>query len=252
MTDSALGMPLAVSVVPSSGSTAMSASGGAPSPIRSPLKSIGASSFSPSPMTTKPSMWAVSSTRRIASTAAWSAASLSPMPTRRAAASAAASVTRTSSRARLRSGRLPSIGSDDPRGLADALGLRRSLGRAEEHEQDAEQGDEPSPREVDGAVRVPRAAAEGVEEQEAERRDRHHRRQLAPRPGELVPADDDVGEDEGRERGEEQQPAQDRVDVPAREGPGRPVDRHVRVRRVRRLPRQEKRDEQEEAAPRGA
>ena len=42
---------------------------------------------------------------RIASTAAWSAASLSPRPTRRAAASAAASVTRTSSSARLRSGR---------------------------------------------------------------------------------------------------------------------------------------------------
>ena len=41
---------------------------------------------------------------RIASTAAWSAAFLSPRPTQRAAASAAASVTRTSSRARLRSG----------------------------------------------------------------------------------------------------------------------------------------------------
>ena len=36
--------------------------------------------------------------------AAWSAAILSPRPTQRAAASAAASVTRTSSRARLRSG----------------------------------------------------------------------------------------------------------------------------------------------------
>src|SRR5687768_10213401 len=40
----------------------------------------------------------------MASTAAWSAASLSPRPTQRAAASAAASVTRTSSSARLRSG----------------------------------------------------------------------------------------------------------------------------------------------------
>ncbi len=47
-------MPLAVSVVPSIGSTAMSTSGPVPSPTRSPLKSIGASSFSPSPMTTTP------------------------------------------------------------------------------------------------------------------------------------------------------------------------------------------------------
>src|SRR5215218_215903 len=186
MTESALGMPLAVSVVPSSGSTAMSTSGGEPSPICSPLKSIGASSFSPSPMTTTPSMWTVSRTRRMASTAAWSAASLSPMPTRRAAASAAASVTRTSSRARLRSGRLPSIGSDDPRGLADALGLRRPLGRAEEHEQDAEEGDEPAPLEVDGAVRVAGPGPEGVEEQQAQGRDGHDRRQLAARPRELM------------------------------------------------------------------
>src|ERR1700704_69480 len=45
-----------------------------------------------------------SRTLRIASTAAWSAPILSPRPTIRAAASAAASVVRTSSRARLRSG----------------------------------------------------------------------------------------------------------------------------------------------------
>ena len=47
-------MPLAVSVVPSIGSTATSHSGPVPSPTCSPLKSIGASSFSPSPMTTTP------------------------------------------------------------------------------------------------------------------------------------------------------------------------------------------------------
>src|SRR5919108_3325194 len=41
------------------------------------------------------------------STAAWSAASLSPRPIQRPAPSAAASVTRTSSSARFRSGRLP-------------------------------------------------------------------------------------------------------------------------------------------------
>ena len=80
-------------------------SAGLPSPICSPLNSIGASSFSPSPITTTPSIDTVSSTLRIASTAAWSAPSLSPRPTMRAAASAAASVTRTSSSARLRSGR---------------------------------------------------------------------------------------------------------------------------------------------------
>ena len=97
-------MPLAQSVVPSSGSTAMSTRGGLPSPISSPLKSIGASSFSPSPITTIPSIGTVSISSRIASTAAPSAASFSPRPTQRAAASAAASVTRTSSSARLRSG----------------------------------------------------------------------------------------------------------------------------------------------------
>ncbi len=67
-------------------------------------RASGASSFSPSPITTMPSIGTVSSRRRIASTAAWSAASLSPRPVQRAAASAAASVTRTSSSARLRSG----------------------------------------------------------------------------------------------------------------------------------------------------
>src|ERR1700710_2356242 len=68
-------MPRAQSVVPSSGSTAMSQTGGLPSPICSPLKSIGASSFSPSPITTTPSIATESSTKRIASTAAPSAAS---------------------------------------------------------------------------------------------------------------------------------------------------------------------------------
>src|SRR5688572_22496116 len=86
------------------GSTAMSVWGGVPSPISSPLKSMGASSFSPSPMTTMPSIGTVSRTTRMASTAAPSAPSLSPRPIHRDAASAAASVTRTISMARLRSG----------------------------------------------------------------------------------------------------------------------------------------------------
>ena len=62
ITASALGIPSAVSRVPSSGSTAMSTCGGLPSPICSPLKSIGASSFSPSPITTTPSIETESST----------------------------------------------------------------------------------------------------------------------------------------------------------------------------------------------
>src|SRR5436190_22166601 len=97
-------------------------------------------------------MRTVSSTRRIASTAAWSADSFSPMPTQRAAASAAASVTRTSSRARLRSG-LPAAagssviwvlwvmwGSDYPRWLSRtrAHGLAQHPAR-----QDAERSQEP-------------------------------------------------------------------------------------------------------------
>ena len=78
--------------------------GGVPSPIFSPLKSMGALSFSPSPMTTMPSIGTLESTVRMASTAAPSAPSLSPRPIQRLAAMAAASVIRTSSMARLRSG----------------------------------------------------------------------------------------------------------------------------------------------------
>src|SRR5262249_43150532 len=89
---------------------------GPPAPTCSPLKSIGASSFSPSPITTTPSMTTVSSIARIASTAAWSAAILSPRPIQRPAPIAAASVTRTSSSARFRSGRGWVTGGD-PRGV---------------------------------------------------------------------------------------------------------------------------------------
>src|SRR5262245_28540286 len=100
----ALGMPLLIRVVPSIGSTATSTSGPPfQSPTRSPLNSIGALSFSPSPMTTTPRMGSELISRRIASTAAPSPPSLSPRPTQRPAAIAAASVTRTRSRARLRS-----------------------------------------------------------------------------------------------------------------------------------------------------
>ena len=97
-------MPLLIRVVPSTGSTAKSHSGPSPLPTSSPLKSMGALSFSPSPMTTTPRIDTELTSWRIASTAAPSPPSLSPRPTQRPAAIAPASVTRTSSRARLRSG----------------------------------------------------------------------------------------------------------------------------------------------------
>src|ERR1700722_11346360 len=93
-------MPLAHSRVPSIGSTATSTAGPVPSPTSSPLNSIGAWSFSPSPMTTTPRMDTELMSVRIALTAAPSAPFLSPRPTQRAAAIAAASVTRASSSAR--------------------------------------------------------------------------------------------------------------------------------------------------------
>ena len=68
----ALAPALAVMVVPSSGSSAMSMRGPVPwaAPTRSPMNSIGASSRSPSPITTVPSMSSVFNAARIASTAA--------------------------------------------------------------------------------------------------------------------------------------------------------------------------------------
>src|SRR5438477_563702 len=59
------GMALAHSVVPSSGSTAMSTCGPALMPTFSPMNSIGASSRSPSPITTVPSIGNLFSSRRI-------------------------------------------------------------------------------------------------------------------------------------------------------------------------------------------
>jgi hypothetical protein len=64
---------------------------------------MGASSRSPSPITTVPSMASELSEVRMASTAAWSAIFSSPRPISLEAARAAASVTRTTSSARLRS-----------------------------------------------------------------------------------------------------------------------------------------------------
>ena len=97
------GMFLAHSVVPSSGSTAMSTLGPCLVPTFSPMNSIGASSRSPSPITTVPSIGSLLSSRRMASTAAWSAAFSLPRPRSRAAETAARSVTRTISSVRMRS-----------------------------------------------------------------------------------------------------------------------------------------------------
>ena len=72
-------------------------------PTFSPMNSIGASSRSPSPITTVPSIGSLLSSRRMASTAAWSAAFSSPRPRSRAADTAARSVTRTISSDRMRS-----------------------------------------------------------------------------------------------------------------------------------------------------
>jgi len=81
----------------------MSTFGPALVPTLSPMKSIGASSISPSPMTTVPSMGSLLSSRRMASTAAWSEAFSLPCPRKRAEETAARSVTRTISRLRMRS-----------------------------------------------------------------------------------------------------------------------------------------------------
>src|SRR4051812_29091287 len=72
-------------------------------PTFSPMNSIGASSRLPSPITTVPSIGSLLSSRRIASTAAWSAAFSLPWPRSRAADTAARSVTRTISSVRIRS-----------------------------------------------------------------------------------------------------------------------------------------------------
>src|SRR6218665_848038 len=102
--DSAFGRPAAVSDVPSMGSTAISQAGPRPLPTHSPLNNIGALSFSPSPITTTPSKSTVPKNARMASTAAASAASLSPRPIHGYARMAAASVARTNSIAIFRSG----------------------------------------------------------------------------------------------------------------------------------------------------
>src|SRR3954452_25118088 len=262
---SAPGKPLAVSSVPSSGSTAMSTSGGEPSPIRSPLYSIGASSFSPSPITTTPSMRTVSSIRRMASKAAPSADSFSPSPTQRAAASAPYSVTRTSSIARLRSGRAP-LESGMRHGLQDARRLAPADALRLPHE--AAEGDTRGPRQsdpvadLDRDVDVVRVVAAGppeddpVDQDQRERRDADDHRHLARAPGELVPAGDDVGEDERRDARPDQQLVEDAVGPERRERAAVAVElrvgvaprRHAGLVAARGEPVEEQRHEQDRRA----
>ncbi len=78
-TAKALDCPMAVMRVPSIGSTAISTAS-PPRPTCSPMYSIGASSISPSPITISPLISVWLSRMRITSTAAPSAAFLSPRP----------------------------------------------------------------------------------------------------------------------------------------------------------------------------
>ena len=88
--------PFATRFVPSTGSTAISTSS-PPCPTCSPMYSMGASSISPSPMTTVPETGVKANCSCMPSTAAWSAPSLSPNPTSRALFNAACSVIRANS-----------------------------------------------------------------------------------------------------------------------------------------------------------
>src|SRR3954462_9206503 len=136
-----------------------------------------------------PSICTVSSISRIASTAAPSAASFWPSPTQRAAAIAPYSVTRTSSMARLRSGREPLTSGIGHRlhhaGRLACLGVVRLPNRAA-HE-DHVRGHEPD--EVAG-LDVDLDAVAGPPEDDAVEQDQragHHaddHRHLAGRPAE--------------------------------------------------------------------
>ena len=92
-TEKALDSPLAVNFVPSRGSTAISNSGPFKVPSFSPIYNIGASSISPSPITTVPFILILLSSLLIGSTAPLSAAILSFFPTNLDAPIAAFSVT---------------------------------------------------------------------------------------------------------------------------------------------------------------
>src|SRR4051794_15640548 len=137
---------------------------------------------------------------RMASTAAWSAASLSPRPDQRAAASAAYSVTRTSSSARLRSGApsggsavaAPGLDACSPRptlmgsegsgrlARSAALGLAQDAARADQ--QRADDAHEVADLERDVHVVVRLAEDHAVDDDQRERGDADDHRDLARPP----------------------------------------------------------------------
>src|SRR3954469_4112068 len=152
-------------------------------------------------MTTVPSIRTVSSISRMASTAAPSAASFSPSPTQRAAAMAPYSVTRTSSIARLRSGREP-LGSGIAEYLENAGRLARTAVPRLTHEApDEDHRGARHPHEVPGFERdLHRAASarpaedDPVDEDQGRRDHPDDHRDLARRPAERRLAHDQVGE----------------------------------------------------------
>src|SRR4051812_23637104 len=204
-------------------------------------------------MTTTPSMWTEPSRWRMASTAAWSAASLSPLPTRRADASAAASVTRTSSSARLRSGWVASSGVmalDGPRWLSWSLNRGGPRGRPEQHQDRPQQRDEDADAQVGQPRGLPRLVDEGQVHDEPGGGDGAHRGHLAARPRQSMAAVDDPGEDQRRERAGEEEPTGGRVGLPPGQGRGpfRVTDRVVGVDLV---PGEEQPNAEQKAADEG-
>src|SRR4051812_33279138 len=205
-------------------------------------------------MTTTPSMWTECSRLRIASTAAWSAASLSPRPTSCADARAANSVTRTSSSARLRSSRvfgLVAMRLHHSRWLARPLHRRGAQRRPAQHEDRPEERDEDAEAQRDEARDGARLVDERVVADEADRGDRHDRGHLAARPRQGVAAEDDPAEDQRCSGRGEQQPAHDRVDVPPAQVRGAALARDVHERVLQVVPGQEQPDGEEDAADHG-
>src|SRR5215210_6560409 len=225
---------------------------------------IGASSFSPSPITTVPSMRTVSRSRRMASTAAWSAASLSPRPIQRAEASAAASVTRTSSSARLRSGAPsdsaamtppvaaapPSSARTSPRSSdAGWLFLHRLVLAQRPGHQDAngsEEGDGVAPLEADlDGAGLPED--DPIHEDEQKRDEPQDRGELAAVPAQFVAAHDDPGKDERHDRDQNQRVLEEVEGLPRVSHPVMALDLRVLVEPVGAEPGQEGRDEEQDA-----
>ena len=135
--------------------------------------------------------------------------------------------------------------------LAPALRLARAQRRADDHQDRAGERDVPAPAELDLPGRVARAIDDADVEHDADREDREHGRELAARPRQLVVAGDDVGEDERRDRDDQQQPAQDRVDLP-----GAVIAEAVQARDLRQpadgaIPRREQAATEQHAAEHG-